>query len=104
MLGSRRTTDGVRRLLNRVDQLRDRRGPIVDQPHDDRGRIADPVMVCPVCQGEFRATGMEWLGAVRVGECADASEEEIDAWTDAFVNSVAAADEEHPGRDGVPAT
>jgi len=38
----------------------------LDQPRDERGRIVDPVMLCPVCDREFRATGLTWLGAVEV--------------------------------------
>jgi hypothetical protein len=37
----------------------------LDQPNED-GTTADPVMLCPVCEKEFRADGMTWLGAVGV--------------------------------------
>jgi len=30
----------------------------LDQAHDERGRIIDPMMLCPRCEVEFRATGM----------------------------------------------
>lgn len=38
----------------------------LDQPHDDRDVIVNPVMICPVCDVEFRADGMKWLGSARV--------------------------------------
>jgi len=37
----------------------------LDQPHDERGRIVDPVMECPRCETEFRATRATWLGALQ---------------------------------------
>lgn len=46
----------------------------LDQPAGDRGEIENPVMICPVCEEEFRATGVKWLGAFDV---ADMSDEEI---------------------------
>jgi hypothetical protein len=46
-------------------------------PGDDAipGTIENPVMICPVCQQEFRATGMRWLGA---WDIADMTDEELD--------------------------
>jgi len=55
----------------------------LNQPHDERGRIVDPLMVCPVCRVEFRATGVTWLGASRPP--VEGSEEELEAWAQAFV-------------------
>lgn len=37
----------------------------LDRLSDERDRIANPVMHCPNCQTEFRATGVTWLGAFR---------------------------------------
>lgn len=39
------------------------------------GTIENPVMICPICQQEFTATAMTWLGAVSL---ADLSDNEID--------------------------
>lgn len=41
------------------------RGILLYQPSDERDRIANPAMLCPNCQTEFRATGVTWLGAFR---------------------------------------
>jgi len=46
----------------------------LDQPAEVNGEIEDPVMICPLCEEEFRATGMRWLGAFDV---ADVTDEEI---------------------------
>jgi len=37
----------------------------LDQPAGDGGEIQDPMMICPICEEEFRATGMTWLGSLR---------------------------------------
>lgn len=51
--------------------------PLHQEPDDDAvdGKIENPVMICPNCQQEFRATGMTWMGAVSV---ADMTDNEID--------------------------
>ena len=36
--------------------------PLAQQRTPDGG-IQDPVMICPVCEVEFRAVGVKWLGA-----------------------------------------
>jgi len=38
----------------------------LNQPRDERGRIVDPIMLCPSCEVEFRAVGVTWLGAFPV--------------------------------------
>jgi hypothetical protein len=43
----------------------------LDQPAGDHGQIEDPAMICPVCNDEFRATGMRWLGTFDVAELTD---------------------------------
>lgn len=35
------------------------------QPHTAGGGIKDPVMICPICETEFRAVGATWVGVVR---------------------------------------
>jgi hypothetical protein len=35
----------------------------LDQPRGEHGEIVDPIMLCPVCEVEYRATGVTWLGA-----------------------------------------
>lgn len=37
----------------------------LEQPHTADGGIQDPVMICPICETEFRATGSKWLGAIK---------------------------------------
>jgi hypothetical protein len=60
----------------------------LDQPRDPTGAIQDPVMLCPVCQMEFRATGMQYL-VVRPSEgFGTLSEGEVGAWARAFVDAV----------------
>jgi hypothetical protein len=69
----------------------------LDQPAGDHGQIEDPVMICPVCEEEFRTTGMKWLGAFNV---ADMTDDEIDAWAAHFVDTVlgdAVEQESEPG-------
>jgi len=54
-------------------------------------------MICPVCEDEFRATGMKWLGGFNV---ADMTDDEIDAWAAHFVDTVlgdAVEQESEPG-------
>ena len=41
------------------------------------GTIESPIMNCPVCESEYRATGMTWLGAVDVGDMTDAELDEL---------------------------
>jgi hypothetical protein len=43
----------------------------LDQPAGDHGEIEDPMMICPVCEDEFSATGMRWLGAFDVAKLTD---------------------------------
>jgi len=50
------------------------------------GTIDNPVMTCPVCQKEFRATGMTWLGPVSV---ADLTDDQIDDFVKALVRQMA---------------
>src|SRR5580704_3576295 len=53
------------------------------QPVGDRGEIQDPVMICSVCKDEFRATGMKWLGAFKLGDMSDGQivpAQILDAW------------------------
>jgi len=50
----------------------------LDQPHDPDGGITDPIMLCPVCNEEFRAVGAKWLGAFRPPD--NATDEERDRW------------------------
>jgi hypothetical protein len=51
----------------------------LDQPHGENGEIEDPVMLCPVCETEFTATGMTWLGAFSCPD--DWSDEGVDTWS-----------------------
>jgi phage terminase large subunit GpA-like protein len=69
----------------------------LEQLSGDHGEIQDPVMICPGCNEEFRATGMRWLGVFNVAEMTD---EEIDAWAAHFVDAVlgdAVEQESEPG-------
>jgi hypothetical protein len=57
----------------------------LDQPDGEHGQIEDPVMICPVCEEEFRATGMKWLGAFDVAKLTDEeihkmAEQIVDTW------------------------
>lgn len=56
----------------------------LDQPHSEHGEIVGPVMLCPICEEEFRADGTTWLGAVELADMADQEIEEaaraIDDW------------------------
>jgi hypothetical protein len=51
----------------------------LDQPQEPTGGINDPVMICPMCNDEYRATGMKWTGAYEVPG-PEASEEEVWRW------------------------
>ncbi len=44
------------------------------QPREPDGTIKNPLMICPVCDDAFRATGMTWLGAFRPAPDAEAGE------------------------------
>ena len=41
------------------------------------GTIENPVMICPVCDVEYRATGMTWLGAIDLRGMTDAELHEL---------------------------
>jgi len=45
--------------------------PDSTKPAGDHGEIEDPMMICPVCEDEFSATGMRWLGAFDVAKLTD---------------------------------
>ncbi len=51
----------------------------LDQPRKANGAIQDPVMICPVCEVEFRAAGMRYLAARPPEGFVELSEEEVDA-------------------------
>jgi hypothetical protein len=46
------------------------------------GTIENPVMICPVCDAEFRATGMTGMGAVSVSDMTD---DELELLADAAI-------------------
>ena len=48
----------------------------LEQPHTPDGGIQDPVMICPVCETEFRAAGVTWLGAFRPPDATLPAEEQ----------------------------
>ncbi len=48
----------------------------LDQTHGDHGEIVDPFMICPVCEEEFRAKGVTWLGAFSPPNVADMTDDE----------------------------
>ena len=58
--------------------------PLHQDPGDDAvaGTIENPVVICPVCEAESRVTGMTWMGAVNVGDMADA---DLDDLTDVLI-------------------
>ena len=76
----------------------------LDQPHDERGRIKDPVMICPVCEDEFRATGVTWLGAFKPPDQAAATDEKSLRWAEdvATVISSRSQDPDEEAPDGSP--
>jgi hypothetical protein len=49
------------------------------EPGDDAvpGTIQNPVMICPVCSAEYRATGVTWMGAWSVRDMTDAELDEF---------------------------
>ena len=53
----------------------------LDQDADVLGEIQGPVMICPVCEEEFTATGMKWLGTFDIAEMSD---EQLDELADAL--------------------
>ena len=61
----------------------------LDRSRNEGGGIDDPVMICPACGDEFRATVMTWLGASRP-PLGDMPDEEIDEWAAEFVEAIAA--------------
>jgi hypothetical protein len=58
--------------------------PLHQDPGEDAipGTIENPVMICPVCDEEFRATGMTWMGAWSLADMTDA---ELDELTDVLI-------------------
>jgi hypothetical protein len=69
----------------------------LDQPREEGGRIVEPVMLCPVCDDEFTATGMTWMGAVPVDAIDEMSDEEFEALVDRIAEGLAG---EFPGDVG----
>jgi hypothetical protein len=67
------------------------------QPRDEGGRIVEPAMLCPVCDEEFTATGMTWMGAVPVDAIDELSDEEFEALVDRVAEGLAG---EFPGDVG----
>ncbi len=53
--------------------------PLHQEPGDGvvPGTIENPVMVCPVCETEYRATNMTWIGVVSVADLTDDEIEEL---------------------------
>jgi len=49
----------------------------LDKPARDRGEFQDPIMICPICEEEFRATGMTWLGVFAVADMTDDEVHEV---------------------------
>ena len=41
------------------------------------GSIENPVMICPVCEKEYRATGMTWIGSISVAGLTDTQLNEL---------------------------
>ena len=76
----------------------------LDQPRGPTGAIKDPVMICPICEDEFRATGATWLGAFRPPDLAKSTENGTRQWAKdvakAITNRAQDHDEEAP--DGSP--
>jgi len=58
----------------------------LDQPRGPNSKIEDPIMICPDCEEEFVATEWTWLGASRPP--VDGTDEELEAWVDAFVERI----------------
>ena len=56
------------------------------QPRDEGGRIAEPAMLCPVCDEEFMATGMTWMGAVPVQAIDEMSDDEFETLVSQVAN------------------
>jgi tRNA G26 N,N-dimethylase Trm1 len=52
----------------------------LDQPRGPTGAIKDLVMICPMCEDEFRATGATWLGAFRPPDLAKSIEDGTRQW------------------------
>jgi hypothetical protein len=60
----------------------------LDQPKEPSGAIQDPVMLCPVCGDEFRATGIRRLGAAKPPDLATATDEDIERWAEEFAAAI----------------
>lgn len=89
------TNERVRRDARHCPRC-DARGILpLDQPQGAQGEIADPVMLCPVCEEEFRATGMKWLGAVRV-DTSESEEEQAGQMEEWLLEVLGTPGEEHP--------
>jgi len=76
------TTDPSRRDARHCPRCGARGILPLDQPMEPSGAIQDPVMLCPVCGDEFRATGIRRLGASRPPDLATATDEEIERWVE----------------------
>jgi ribosomal protein S27AE len=63
-----------------------------------RGTIENPVLICPICDTEFRATGMTWMGAVDVRDMTD---DEIEEYAKAVLERFGAMAAGHPADDAV---
>jgi hypothetical protein len=66
----------------------------LDQPGGN-GQIDFPVMICPVREDEFRASGMRWLGAFKVSEVSDEQVDELSGQITAAWFPAATDDKHH---------
>jgi hypothetical protein len=57
------------------------------QPHEQDGGIVNPVMLCPVCEVEFTATGMTYRGFAVPRDISGMSREERRAWARRMVDA-----------------
>jgi hypothetical protein len=76
----------------------------LDQPRGPTGAIKDPVMICPICADEFRATGAAWLGAFRPPDLAKSTENGTRQWAKDVATAIAnrAQDPDEEAPDGSP--
>ncbi len=64
-------------------------------------RDPDPMMICPICEEAFRATGMTWLGAFEVADMTDDGVHEMAVALVEWQDRVSAQARRQPGSRGL---
>lgn len=74
--------------------------PLRQDPGEDAvpGTIENPVMICPVCDVEYGATDMTWMGTVSVSDLTD---DEIEEFAEVLIAQMLEVTRRQSRKDGL---